>query len=110
MPKKKKTPLRHKTVALITISIMLSMAAMAAMTTLVPSMATASVSSVVASRMVISVAVMHISVETVLVGIVCDGSRVATWFLDRVFSNYFVSVACFLLAMGISGFVVNNSV
>jgi hypothetical protein len=60
--------------------------------------------------MVISVAVMHISVEAALVGIVFDGSRVAAWLLDRVFSNYFGSVTRFLLAMGVSGFVVHNSI
>jgi hypothetical protein len=80
------------------------------MTTLLPSIATATVSSLAAPRMIISIAVMHISVETVLVGIVLDGPRVATWFLDRVLSDHFVPVARFLLAMGIPGFVIHNSV
>jgi hypothetical protein len=49
-------------------------------------------SSVATSRMVVSVAVVYVSVEAVLVGIVLDGPRVAAGFLDRVLSYHFVSI------------------
>lgn len=45
--------------------------------------------------MVVSIAVVNVGVETMLVGMIFYGSRVASWFLDGIFSGNVL--ACVLI-------------
>jgi hypothetical protein len=66
--------------------------------------------SVIGSRMVITAAVMDVSVETVFIGMIIDGSDVATWLLQAVLSHYVVTVAGLLLSMRISSRVIGHTI
>ena len=66
--------------------------------------------SVIASRMAITVTVVNLCVETVFIGMITDGSDVATWLLQAVLSNNFVTVAGLLLSMRISSRVIGHTI
>ena len=60
--------------------------------------------------MVVTAAVLDLGVETVLIGMIIDGSDVATWLLQAVLSHNFVTVAGLLLSMGISSRVIGHTI
>ena len=60
--------------------------------------------------MVVTAAVLDLGVETVLIGMIIDGSDVATWLLQAVLSHNFVTVAGLLLSMGISSLVIGHTI
>ena len=62
------------------------------------------------SRMVVTVAVVDLDVETVFIGMIIDGSEVATWLLQAVLSHYVVTVAGLLLSMRISSRVIGHTI
>jgi hypothetical protein len=62
------------------------------------------------SRMVVTVTVVDLGVETVFIGMIIDGSDVATWLLQAVLSHYFVTVAGLLLSMRISSLVIGHTI
>lgn len=62
------------------------------------------------SRMVVTVTVVDLGVETVLVGMIMDGSDIATWLLQAVLSHNFVTVAGLLLSVRISSLVIGHTV
>ena len=66
--------------------------------------------SVIASRMVVTVTVVNFGVETVFIGMILDGSDVATRLLQAVLSNNFVTVAGLLLSMRISSRVIGHTI
>ena len=66
--------------------------------------------SVMGSRMVVTVTVVDVGVETVLIGMITDGSDVATWLLQAVLSHNFVTVAGLLLSMRISSRVISHTI
>jgi hypothetical protein len=53
----------------------------------------------VGSRVVVSVAVDDVSVETVLVGMILDGPHVAARFLQGVLAHHLVTITGLLLAV-----------
>jgi hypothetical protein len=66
--------------------------------------------SVMGSRMVVTAAVVDVGVETVFIGMIIDGSDVATWLLQAVLSHNFVTVAGLLLSMRISSRVIGHTI
>ena len=62
------------------------------------------------SRVVVTVAVVDLGVETVLISMIIDGSDVATWLLQAVLSHYVVTVAGLLLSMRISSRVIGHTI
>ena len=66
--------------------------------------------SVMGSRMVVTVTVVNLGVETVFIGVIVDGSDVATWLLKAVLSHYVVTVAGLLLSMRISSRVIGHTI
>jgi hypothetical protein len=66
--------------------------------------------SVMSSSVVVTVAVLDLSVETVVVGIIIDRSDVATWFLQAVLSHNFVTVAGLRLSMRISSRIIGHTI
>jgi hypothetical protein len=66
--------------------------------------------SVIGSSMVVTVAVVDLSVETVVIGMIIDGSDVATRFMQAVLPHNFVTVAGFLLSMRISSRVIGHTI
>ena len=62
------------------------------------------------SRMVVTVAVVDLGVETVLISMIIDGSDVATWLLQDVLSYNCVTVAGLLLSMRISSRVIGHTI
>jgi len=66
--------------------------------------------SLIGSRMVVTVTVVDLGVETVLIGMIIDGSDVATWLLQAVLPHYIVTVAGLLLSMRISSRVIGHTI
>ena len=66
--------------------------------------------SMIGYRMVITVTVVDLCVETVFIGMIIDGSDVATWLLQAVLSHYAVTVAGLLLSMRISIRVIGHTI
>jgi hypothetical protein len=66
--------------------------------------------SVIGSRMVVTVTVMDLGVETILIGMITDGSDVATWLLQAVLSHNFITVSGLLLSMRISSRVISHTI
>jgi hypothetical protein len=62
------------------------------------------------SRMVVTVAVDDVSVETVLICNILDGSDVATWFLQGVLAHNVVTIAGLLLSVRISSLVIGHTI
>jgi len=62
------------------------------------------------SRMVVTVTVVNLGVETVFIGVIVDGSDVATWLLEAVLSHNFVTIAGLLLSMRISSRVIGHTI
>ena len=62
------------------------------------------------SRMVVTAAVVDLCVETVFIGMIMDGSDVATRLLQAVLSHNFVTVAGLLLSMRISSRVIGHTI
>jgi len=60
--------------------------------------------------MVVTVTVVDLGVETVLIGMIIDGSDVATWLLQAVLPHYIVTVAGLLLSMRISSRVIGHTI
>ena len=60
--------------------------------------------------MVVTAAVLDLGVETAIIGVIMDGSDVATWLLQAVLSHYVVTVARLLLSMRISSRVVGHTI
>jgi hypothetical protein len=60
--------------------------------------------------MVVTVTVVDLGVETAVIGIIFDGSGVATWLLQAVLSHYVVTVAGLLLSMRISSRVIGHTI
>jgi len=59
--------------------------------------------------MVVTAAVLDLGVETAIIGVIVDGSDVATWLLEAVLSHNFVTIAGLLLSMRISSRVINHT-
>jgi len=66
--------------------------------------------SLMGSRMVVTVTVMDLGVETVIIGMITDGSDVTTWLLQAVLSHYIVTVAGLLLSMRITSRVIGHTI
>ena len=62
------------------------------------------------TRMVVTAAVLDLGVETAIIGVIMDGSDVATWLLQAVLSHYVVTVAGLLLSMRISRRVIGHTI
>jgi hypothetical protein len=62
------------------------------------------------SRMVVTVTVVDLGVETVLIGMIIYGSDVATWLLQAVLSHYVATVAGLLLSMRISSLEIGHTI
>jgi len=60
--------------------------------------------------MVVPAAVVDLGVETVFIGVIIDGSDVATWLLQAVLSHYVVTIAGLLLSMRISSRVIGHTI
>ena len=60
--------------------------------------------------MVVTAAVLDLGVETAIIGVIMDGSDVATWLLQAVLSHYVVTVAGLLLSMRISSRVIGHTI
>ena len=60
--------------------------------------------------MVVTAAVLDLGVETAIIGVIMDGSDVATWLLQAVLSYYVVTVAGLLLSMRISSRVIGHTI
>ena len=60
--------------------------------------------------MVVAITVVDMGVETVFIGMIMDGSDVATWLLQAVLSYYVVTVAGLLLSMRISSRVIGHTI
>lgn len=66
--------------------------------------------SVSTSGMIVAIAVVNNGVESSLVSVVLDGSYVAAWLVERVFSGDVLSVTMFLVAVEILGVMILDSV
>jgi len=66
--------------------------------------------SLMGSRMVVTVTVMDLGVETVFIGMIIDGSDVATRLLQAVLPHYIVTVAGLLLSMRITSRVIGHTI
>ena len=66
--------------------------------------------SMMASGVVVAVAVDDVGMEAVLIGVVLDGPHVTAGFLQGVFSYYLVSVAVLLLSVVITSLMVSHTI